>query len=99
MIDFHKAYRGKNCFMSASYFRDGKVQFYNEIKKGVTFQLLFLFDLDTNEIIFFPIWLQNRLISAGLELVLSHTENSYVASYYKQFSTNNKKNIRLIQIL
>ena len=40
----------------------------------------------------FPVWLQNRLISAGLEPVLSHYEKSYVASYYIQFCTNNKNN-------
>ena len=33
----------------------------------------------------FPVWLQNRLISTGLEPVLSHTEKSCIASYYKQF--------------
>ena len=26
----------------------------------------------------FPVWLRNRLISAGLEPVLSHTEKSYI---------------------
>ena len=35
----------------------------------------------------FPVWLQNQLISAGLE---PHTEKSCIASYYRQFSTNMK---------
>ena len=34
------------------------------------------------------LWLRNRLISAGLESVLSHTENLFIASYNRQFSTN-----------
>ena len=34
--------------------------------------------------------LQNRLISSGIESVLGHTEKSYTASYYRQFSTNIK---------
>ena len=38
----------------------------------------------------FPVWLQNRLISAVLEPVLSHTEKSGISSYYKQLSTNQK---------
>ena len=38
-------------------------------------------------------WLPNRLISAGLEPVLSHTEKSFIVSYYRQFSTNNKMKI------
>ena len=38
----------------------------------------------------FPVWLRNRLISAGLEPVLSHTEKSFIISYYIQFSTNIK---------
>ena len=29
--------------------------------------------------IFFPVWLRNRLISDGLESVLSHTKKSYLA--------------------
>ena len=37
-----------------------------------------------------PVWLQNRLISAGLEPVLSNTEKSCIASYYRQFFTNIK---------
>ena len=35
-----------------------------------------------------PALIQNRLISAGLELVLSHAEKSCIASYYTQFSEN-----------
>ena len=35
-------------------------------------------------------WLRHRLISGGLEPVLSHTEKSCIASYYKQLSTNNE---------
>ena len=34
----------------------------------------------------FAVLLRNRLISAGLELVISHSEKSY----YIQFSTNNE---------
>ena len=36
--------------------------------------------------VFFPVWLRNRLISAGLEPVTSNTEKSCIASYYRQFS-------------
>ena len=36
------------------------------------------------------VWLRNRIISAGLESGLSHTEKSCKASYYRQFSTNIK---------
>ena len=36
----------------------------------------------------FSVWLRNRLISAGLELVLSYRKKSKIASYYRQFSTN-----------
>ena len=35
-------------------------------------------------------WLRNWLLSAGLEPVLSHTEKSYIASYYRQSSKNIK---------
>ena len=38
-----------------------------------------------------PIWLRNRLISAGLEPVLSHTKKICKAAYYRQFSMNIKK--------
>ena len=37
---------------------------------------------------YFPVWLRNLLISAGLKPVLSLTEKSCTASYYRQFSTN-----------
>ena len=40
---------------------------------------------------FFPVRLRNRLISGGLEPVLSHIEKSCIASNYTQFS----KNIRI----
>ena len=33
----------------------------------------------------FPVWPRNRLISGRLEPVLSHTEKSCLASYYRQF--------------
>ena len=47
----------------------------------------------------FPVWLQNRLISAGLEPVLSHAEKSCIALYDRQFYTNVKiEIIRLKQI-
>ncbi len=36
----------------------------------------------------FQVWLWNRLLSAGLEPVLSQTEKSCIASDYRQFSTN-----------
>ena len=36
----------------------------------------------------FPVWPRSRLISAGLEPVLSHTETSCISSYYRQFYTN-----------
>ena len=39
---------------------------------------------------FIPVWLRNRLISAGLEPVLSHTEKLCIVSYYIQFSSNIK---------
>ena len=38
----------------------------------------------------FPVWFWNRLISAGLEPVLSYTEKSCTTSYYRQFSSNIK---------
>ena len=44
-----------------------------------------------------PVWLRNRLISAGLEPVLSHIEKSCIKSFYRQFSTIIKmKIIKLI---
>ena len=38
----------------------------------------------------FPVWLRNRLISAGLKLVFSFIESSCLASYYSHFSKNIK---------
>ena len=35
--------------------------------------------------IHFPVWLRNRLLSAGLEPVLSQTEKACTASNYRQF--------------
>ena len=37
--------------------------------------------------IYFSVWLRNRLISGGLEQVLNHTENLCIALYYIKFST------------
>ena len=42
---------------------------------------------------YFPKWLQNQLISTGIEPVLSHNEKSCTTSYYKQFYTNIKLKI------
>ena len=36
----------------------------------------------------FPVWLPNRLISAGLEPVFSHTEKLYRVSYYSNIKSN-----------
>ena len=48
----------------------------------------------------FPVSLGNRLMSAVLEPVLSHTEKSCLVSYYRQFSTNIKIIvIKLIPVL
>ena len=44
----------------------------------------------------FPVWLRNRLLSAGLEPVLSKTEKACIASNYRQFSTNIK--IKIIKL-
>ena len=46
------------------------------------------------QVTYFPVWLPNRLLSAGLELVLSITEKSCIVSYYIQFSTS-IKNVQL----
>ncbi len=43
-----------------------------------------------------PVWLRNRLLSAGLEPVLSQTEKACIASNYRQFSTNIK--IKIIKL-
>ncbi len=37
------------------------------------------------KVIDFPVWLRNRLLSAGLEPVLSQTEKACIASNYRQF--------------
>ena len=37
---------------------------------------------DSSKVLQFSIWLRNRLISGGLEPVLSHTEKLCKASYY-----------------
>ena len=47
-------------------------------------------------ITYFPVWLRNRLLSAGLEPVLSQTEKACIASNYRQFSTNIK--IKIIKL-
>ena len=48
----------------------------------------------------FPVWIRNRLVSAGLELVISFTKKLYIAWYYRQFSTNIQiKIIKLIPVL
>ena len=48
----------------------------------------------------FLVWIRNRFISAVLQPVLSHTEKSCKASYYRQFSINIKiKIIKLIPVL
>ena len=39
-----------------------------------------------NSVKHFPASLRNRLISAGLELVLGHTEKSCMAPYHRQKS-------------
>ncbi len=45
---------------------------------------------------FFQVLLRNRLLSTGLESVLSQTEKSCIASNYRQFSTNIK--IKIIKL-
>ncbi len=44
----------------------------------------------------FPVWLRNRLLSAGLEPVLSQTEKACIEPNYRQFSTNIK--IKIIKL-
>ena len=44
----------------------------------------------------FAVWLLNRLISAKLKQVLSHTEKLCIASYYRQFSMNIKIKILIL---
>ena len=51
-------------------------------------------------IYFFPVWLRNRLKSAGLEPVLSYTKKAGIALYYRYFFTNIKiKIIKLLPVL
>ena len=40
-----------------------------------------------------------QFTSTGLEPILSHTENSCITSYYRQFSKNTKKIIQLVPVL
>ena len=40
--------------------------------------------------IYFPVYPRNQFKSFGLEMVLSHTEKSWIESYYKQIFTDNK---------
>ena len=46
---------------------------------------------------YFPECLQNRLISAVLEMVLSNTEKSCIAKYNRKFSKNIK--IEIIKLM
>ncbi len=55
-----------------------------------TIKILIIFK--SKKWIYFPVWLRNQLLSAGLEPVLSQTENSCIASNYRQFSKNIKIN-------
>ena len=43
-----------------------------------------------------PVWLQNRLISAGLEPFIGHTETTCIASYYNFYTNIKIKIIRSI---
>ena len=45
----------------------------------------------------FPVWLRNRLISVGLQPVLSHSEKSCIVSYYMQFYMNKKYKITILK--
>ena len=60
------------------------------------FKLFKTFPKKHRKVWIFPVWLRNRLTSAGLELVLSYTEKSYIASYYRHFFTNVK--IKIIKL-
>ena len=46
-----------------------------------------------------PVWLRNRVISAGLETALSHTEKSFIVTHYKQFSTNDEIKSKILTVL
>ena len=57
-------------------------------------------DMISEEKLFQEVWLQNRLISGGLEPIISHTEMLCITSYYRQLSTKIKiKIINLILVL
>ena len=47
----------------------------------------------------FQYWLRNRLISAGLDPVLSHNEKSCILSYHIQFSANIKCKIIMLKLV
>ena len=47
-------------------------------------------EFSSNIVIQFSVWLRNRLISAGLEPVLSHTEKSQIESSHKYRTKNHK---------
>ncbi len=42
-----------------------------------------------------PVWLRNRLLSAGLEPVLSQTEKAFIASNCRQFLRISNKNHKI----
>ena len=48
------------------------------------------YNYQASQVKYLPVWLLNRLISAGLEPILSHTEKLCIALYYIQFFTNIK---------
>ena len=45
----------------------------------------FIKSKDKDIVKYFPVWLRNRFLSAGLEPVLSQTEKACIASNYRQF--------------
>ncbi len=53
--------------------------------------------LQADQVNAFPVWLQNLLLSTGLEPVLSQTEKLCIASNYRQSSTNIK--IKIIKLI
>ena len=77
-----------------------KIFIVSHVHTYPSLDILFLQFMCGNEvsprIIIVPLWLWNRLISRGLEPVLSHTEKSCIASNYRQFSTNHKNNISFV---
>ena len=77
--------------------------YHNIYFKGLSRFIIFMFCLltydsvevkcaftTTNCITFIPVWLRNRLITGGLESLLSNAKISFIASYYRHFSTNTK---------